>query len=280
MNKKNKKVVKISIILCTLIIPMAMLFGFLIPNGKADENIPEDPYVNPYNEWHWEVSVGDRLIYELEFTYYSLINPTQTFASKDIQILDIDYFENDTEDYMGPTEMSSVYAWMKYDNGTGPLLNKGSSPVEIAKFGFDPDGNPYKEKYAMTELIVPFIFPINGTKNFEADVMTEIFKNTALDPIMDQGFINKFDDYGNSTSENKIWFKNTDKGYYLNATYYDNGTLNEGMFKIALRTESEELDTVFMGRYKRVFNYNVTDEIEWGVKAGDTFYMGLAFSDE
>jgi len=277
-NKNQKK--KALLIILLIAIPTSMLFGFLIPNGKADEDIPEDPYINPYNEWHWNVSVDDRLMYEVEYTFQSLLEPNMVFPVKDIVILDIDFFKNDTEDFMGPTEMSSIFVWEKfYNNDTGDLENKYADQYEIAKFGFDPDGY-YKEKYGINEWIIPIILPINGTKNFEADVMADILQNTGFGPAADRGDFNEFDEYGSDPGENKIWFKNNDEGYYLNATYYDNGTLIEGIGKFAMRTESDELDAVFTARYKRVFDYNVTDEIEWGVKAGDTFYMGMAYSGE
>ncbi|MFX1256749.1 MAG: hypothetical protein ACFFAN_02735 [Promethearchaeota archaeon] len=282
MNKKYKKNSKLFTLILLVVIPTVIFFGTLITDVKSNEYIPENPIIDPKNMWHWNITEGDKLIYEINV---SLMSEEMVMAWRTIKIINITSFENGTMEFMGPGQnMSAVIATdLYYDNSTKqlepiPSGNGFENPYELAIFGYNGSHPYYPEKYwTPPGAFVPYLLPINDT-TVNVDIMSDILNNTFLWPAIYNGYINSFDVMGNDTSENKIWFKNTADGYYINATYYNNGTLKYGKADCLMAMDSETFNVKY--EIQRVFDYNITDEIEWGVKEGDTYYFGYSMLEE
>ena len=108
MNKKQKKTIKTSIIICSLVIPMAMLFGFLIPPGKAGPQIPDNDPPDPYNKWKWEKQGGDSFWFEIEIVAINNETDEILMAQRTLNNFDITSITNTTEDILGLTEVSQI----------------------------------------------------------------------------------------------------------------------------------------------------------------------------
>jgi len=111
----------------------------------------------------------------------------------------------------------------------------------------------------------------------QVDILTDVINETFFYPAAKAGTLNYFDYSEYDVGENNMYFSNATNNYFINATYYDNGTCKwtEGFF---LRD-----DMLMKISVKRVFDYNLTDEVEWGVQEGDTLYVGsiyLGFESE
>jgi len=271
MQKKKKL-----ILLLLIVIPTAIFLSLLVTDVKADEYIPENSVMNPNNNWHWNVSEGDLLIYELDASIKS--SDGTAFASKSISIYNITGFQNITTNYMGDGQaMSIVNVTSLYGDENGDLHPVDGKEFGIAMFGYN-NSHPYPEKYGgIGGFIIPMLLPINDT-SIEVDIMADILNKTLLYPAYTRGDSIALDEKGYDIGTNKIWFRNSTEGHFLNVTYYDNGTLDEGHTQYSFFQMGSTINVTY--KLKRVFDYNVTDEIEWGVNEGETYYYGYSIGEE
>ncbi len=281
--KKSKQILLILLIL----IPTAMLFSFLIRPVNAGPDIPENPYIDPNNEWHWEVNVNDELIYELEMEVYDNETGELISAFKSIHIFKINSFNNIT--YQG-TEVSEVNANQFYYDCESNSLKQLGNPIQLALFGYDDTDEP-NEKYFLTEgIIAPFIIPRNGTTQ-DFDDMTNILNETFYDQYQN-GNLNYFDYAAGNTGGYNISMQGTNNpsapyrtgdwwstDFYVRIIYDSSDKLIFQDTSILILEEEGNPEAhwrLYNYTIKKVDDYDILDEIDWGVKKGDTFYYGYS----
>jgi len=171
-------------------------------------------------------------------------------------------------------EFLVVIADILWENETvGELSQSPSVDVPLAYFGYN-DSTPVKEVYLGTSfggIIPPLIFPINDT-TLDVSLMAPIINNSFLTLFAQMGFINKFDFYSSNALKTEIYFQNLLDNYYFRASYYaNNGTIKEmdAYYVITAGADPMAVNITL----KRVFEFDITDEVEWGVGIGDTIYL-------
>ncbi|MHA2254356.1 MAG: hypothetical protein ACXAD7_28695, partial [Candidatus Kariarchaeaceae archaeon] len=120
--------------------------------------------------------------------------------------------------------------------------------------------------------ILPIILPLNGTV-FQADVMAPIL-NATYAIYSNMSALNAFDQYSSNNLTNNIYLSNSTDGYYLNMTYFDNGTLEhaDGKFLMSQGQNTSLVNITF--NYQRIFSFNYTNNVSWSFTEGDKFYLG------
>jgi len=261
-NLKNRT--KSTVIILLAFTAAINLSAFFTP-VKAGPYVPEE---HIYNGWHWGVDVGDELYWEVEMILTNASNDEVTMMFRDIWIYNITSIENVTTDWLGVNEFSLVNATQNYYNVTEGELESYNDPMEFALFGFD-NSDTIKHKYRAGFGAAPYILPLNGSSNLEVDVLDDILNESFYDPLAINRF-NRFDGYSSIDTLNSMSFTNSSDGYYL---YLEYGATDgvaeyvEGYMKIEMG-ESMLLNFTI----QRVLDYDITDEIEWGVTIGDIFY--------
>ena len=270
---RNLKNSKQYVLILLITIPTLLALSSLITNVQGGPYIP-DPHVN--NEWHWEVDEGDQLIFEAEFILTNDTSGEIYRMFKDIWIYNITTITNVTIDWLGMNNFSQVNAAQCYNNLTKGDIEAYGPPGEIALFGYH-DSDTIKHKYRAGQSGLPIILPLNGSKNIEVGILDDIINETYYYPMSQMGPLNYFDNYTSDPLSNRISFYNTTEGYFTEGYYFDNGTLNTGtvFFRVQMGPEA----IIVNATMKRVFDYDITDEVEWGVIVGDTFYYD-AYQDE
>ena len=254
-----------STVIILLAFTAAINLSAFFTSVKAGPYVPEE---HVYNGWHWGVDVGDELYWEVEMILTNASNDEVTMMFKDIWIYNITSVENVTTDWLGVNEFSQVNATQYYFNVTEGELESYDDPMEFALFGFN-NSDTIKHKYRAGMGVAPFILPLNGSNNLEVGVLADILNESFYDPLSPYRF-NVFDGYSPTTMGDGIFFTNSSDGYYLYLEYnVTNGVAEyaEGYMKIEMG-ESMLLNFTI----QRVLDYDITDEIEWGVNIGDIFY--------
>ena len=275
---KKAKISKSLIIILLVVFPTTILFGSILTTVHAGPYVPEE-HVN--NEWYWNVNEGELLMYELEFIMTNATTYKEKYRLKDLMIFNITSFQNITTDYPsypywdpGQSVSRITTDIMKYNLALDDLEIVGPS-WPLAAFGYN-DSHPMQLKITGYQHIPPLILPLNGTNNLQVDILTDVINETLFDPLAVFGKLNYFDYFDYNVGENSTYFSNTTHNYFINATYYgNNGTLKYGEGFIKMRQDTTpDSDILLNMSVKRVFDYNVTDEIEWGFKEGDSIYLG------
>ena len=254
-----------------LVFPAMLLAGFsFIGTVQARENVPILP--DARNNWHWNVTANNLLIYE---TQYEIKSPNGPINAKFLEMVNITGFENKTTNYMGSPELFSyITGEQAYYNVTSDTIETGQA-FNITGFQFD-SGRSSGEEAVLILLdgqFLPSIVPINAT-TFDASVMEPILGYAYYIKSVVEGKMNSFDISGSNAAENNVWFENSTDGYYTNMTYFDNGTLKSADAYIAADDgEGGHMD--MRVKYNRVFDYNVTKEVDWSVGVGDDLYYGV-----
>jgi len=263
MNNLRHKTKLILILLAVLVttINLSMLFTSV----KAGPYVPEE-HIN--NGWHWGIDVGDELYWEVEMILTNASNDEVTMMFRDIWIYNITSIENVTTDWLGVNEFSLVNASQYYFNDTEKELESYGDPMEFALFGYN-NLDTIKHKYRAGNGAAPYILPLNGTNNIEVEVLDDILNESFYGPLSVNRF-NQFDGYSSIALDNSMLFTNSSDGYYL---YLEYGATDgvaeyaEGYMKIEMG-ESMLINFTI----QRVMDYDITDEVEWGVEVGDTIY--------
>ncbi|MEE9571700.1 MAG: hypothetical protein V3W20_01475, partial [Candidatus Neomarinimicrobiota bacterium] len=262
-----------STLIILLAFTVAINLSALFTSVKAGPYVPEE---HAYNGWHWGVDVGDELYWEVEMILTNASNGQVTMMFKDIWIYNITSIENVTTDWLGVNEFSQVNATQCYFNVTGDIseqeLESYDDPVEFALFGFN-NSDSIKHKYRAGMGVAPFILPLNGSKNLEVDVLIDILNESFYDPLSPDRF-NQFDGFTYAQTTNSMFFTNSSDGYYLNLMYNATNGVAEYAEGYMMVQMGEPMLLNFT--IQRVLDYDITDEIEWGVNIGDIFYYDWA----
>lgn len=263
ISKRNRPLILISLIL----IPMLLMITSLNLNAQAGPYVPEP---DPENGWHWDVDVGDQIYFEGEFILTNSTNGEVYAMWRDIWIYNITSIQNVTIDWLGSHEFSQVNATQCYYNVTEGKLeayNDGYSS-ELALFGYNST-DPITHRIRAGQNGMPFILPINGSSGLEADVLAPIIDETFYGPMGNTVF-NAFDNYASEVGLNRIHFWNSTYGFFSDGYYYDNGTMEYG--EAYLEAYMEDDPIYINATMRQVSNYNITDEITWGVSPGQDIY--------
>ncbi|MFX1453911.1 MAG: hypothetical protein ACFFDB_00915 [Promethearchaeota archaeon] len=259
--KRDKRILLIFLIS----FPMIMILGSSIINAKGGPFIPE-PHAD--NDWHWEVDVGDQMYFEGKFIIANASTGEITMMWKDIWIYNITSIENVTVDWLGSTLVSQVNATQNYYNVTSAQLVAYGPSSEIALFGYNStDPITHRIRAGMSGL--PLILPINGTSGLQVDILDDIINETYYTPMAQMGIYNLFDFYFSNPISNNIYFSNSTDNFFTSGFYYNNGTLNTGSayMKVQMGNGTMTVNATMT----QVFDYDITDEVQWGVNIGDTF---------
>lgn len=260
--RRNKRLFVIFLIL----FPMIMIFCTFVTNVQGGPFVPNK---DSNNAWHWEVDAGDQLYFEGEFILTNATTGEVYMMYKDIWIYNITSIENVTINWLGMNNFSQVSATQCYYNVTSDELEAYYPSSEIALFGYNYS-DAIQHKYRAGQGGSPLILPINGSNALEVDVLADILNESFYDPMYEMGAFNRYGDYDFNTTSNMIYFYNSTDGFFTESYYYDNGTLNYGKTYLMVQMTGDQIYVnVTM---KQVFNYNITDEVQWSVNVGDTLY--------
>ncbi|MFX1340708.1 MAG: hypothetical protein ACFFDK_19010, partial [Promethearchaeota archaeon] len=283
---KSKNQKKKSLLIIILIaFPLSMLFGFLIPKARGETYVPEK---SAYNNWNWKVSEGNILAFEVELTMKENDTGELFYQSKYLEILNISSIVNTTADLMGPSEVSQINATRMFYNCTSkkPEQIPGADPFQIAMFSYNVTDAPHERYFTGEFIFAPLVLPLNGSELDSS--LVDILNKTFFYNVYKMGIMNSVNEGGFNEEYNpgidQIWYHNTSLDYFMNFTYYaNNGTLQSaGMDFLMYFTEGKGDGRWMTVTYlvQRVFDYDITDEVEWGVEKGDTLYFGRGSDDE
>ena len=289
--RKNKLTKRLLLILL-ITFPASILLG-LIPLSAAQGEIPiqEDGH-----RWHWDsdIAVGTLIMFEEE-TSVATMNGTVMFSYKMLKIYNISAIINTTRDgswYYGSdyygnaslilgTELYYNCTSMEYVTYNMTELTGGSTPQEmpLSMFGYNNTPGYEGEHYiGMFRSITPLFLPINETDGApNIPFMAQVMNETSIDMYAQMGYINRFDQDFSTAS--KLSLVNSTDNYYLNATYYNNGTI-ETMDASYLMYMGGNETAKEMGhittKATRVFDSNIIDEVVWDddVQIGKSLYYG------
>lgn len=187
-------------------------------------------------------------------------------------------------DLMGPTAVSQIKASRMFYNFSSDMTERipYTSDFEIAVFGYNSTNAPNERFFAGEFQFAPLVLPLNDTGlTSSLPALTNIVNETFYHNVYKMGYINKFNTGGFQTNVktgvDKIWYKNTTLGYYSNLTYYqNNGTLESADLKFLMWMEEDGDGRWIVIEYEleRVFDYDITDDIEWGINVGESYYFG------
>ncbi|MFX0082426.1 MAG: hypothetical protein ACFE94_11820 [Candidatus Hodarchaeota archaeon] len=265
ISRRNRPLVLISLIL----FPMAIMLCSFSLNAQAGPPIPEP---DPKNGWYWDVDVGNITSFECEFIITNATTGEVSGMWRDIWIYNITSIEDVTIDWLGTQEFSQVNATMCYYNvtdGVNELEAYGESS-EFALFGYNNITGQHKIRAG--SMGMPLLLPKNGS-SLEVDILAPIINETFYYPMGQMAF-NKFDQFAwdNTPNVNRIHFWNSTPGlgYYSDGYYFDNGTLNYGEAYLWVNMDGNPM--YINATMKQVFNYDITDELVWGVSEGEVIY--------
>ncbi|MHA1932654.1 MAG: hypothetical protein ACW96X_08960, partial [Promethearchaeota archaeon] len=271
--KRDKRILLIFLVL----LPTLLILSSTITDVRGGPYIPES-HVD--NGWHWDIDVGDHMYFEGEFILTNASTGEIFSMFKTIWIYNITSIENVTTDWLGTHQFSQVNATQNYYNVTSKDLVAYGPPEEIALFGYNST-DPIKHRIRAGMGAMPFILPINGSSGLEVDVLDDIINETFYYPMSQFGGYNAFDFHEPKLS-NGIYFSNSTEGFFSSGYYYDNGTLNTG--SAYLKVEMGEGPVLINATMTQVFDYDLLNEVQWGVNVGDTFtydwYEGSDWIDD
>ncbi len=266
--KKNRRYITILL----LVLPTIIALNSFIPKTQAGPAIPEP---DPQNGWHWDVDEGDQLYFEGEFIITNLTSGEVAMMWKDIWIYNITSIEDVIVNWSGVHEFSQVNATQCYYNVTSGMLESYEySNSEIALFGYNST-DPTTHRLRAGQNGIPFILPLNSS-SVEVDILAPIINETFYYPMGQMAF-NSFDYYMSDNNTNQIYFSNSSDGYFVDGYYYDNGTMSSGSAYLRINMDGPMEVNATM---TQVFDYDYTDEVEWGVTNGETIYYDFYEGDE
>jgi hypothetical protein len=262
ISKRERPIILILLIL----FPTLLILSSFSLNTKAAEYIPES---DPNNGWHWDITVGDQLYYETEFVITNASTGEVSGMWRDIWIYNITSIENVTINWLGVNQFSQVNATQCYNNITSGELEPYWDSQEFALFGYD-SSDPITYRIRAGQMGMPLLLPKNSS-SLEVDILAPIINETFYYPMGMSGF-NRFDNYSYDIGLRNIYFWNSTPGlgYYSDATYYNDGTLDYG--EAYLLVNMGDGPMYIQASMKQVFDYDITDEITWGVSPGQDIY--------
>lgn len=255
---------------------VAGLNNYLV-NVKAG---PDIPMPHPNNGWHWGVNEGDQLYYEAEFIITNVSNGEVVSMFKDIWIYNITSIENVTLNYLGINDFSQVNATQCYYNLTSAAIEAYEEPYEFALFGYN-NSDTIEHKYRAGRSGTAMILPLNGSNNLEVNIIDDILNESFYYPSGIATGHNQYDYYESDPVSNRILFSNSTDGYFTESFYNDDGTLESANAYLVIWMNGP---VYINATLTRVLDYDITDEVEWGVNVGEDiiydFYDGPDWIDD
>ncbi|MFX1391924.1 MAG: hypothetical protein ACFE9Z_17805, partial [Promethearchaeota archaeon] len=224
-------------------------------------------------EWSWGVDVDDRIMGQAEAMVYEIDTGDYFTGFKDFLIFNITTIEDVTKEWSGEPHQtfSQVnFTWLYYNTSLGSLEWNPNDPygdpsIMMEFCANDSSVFPLKFGDQNPNAMVPYILPLRYGK----------LNLTILAPVLNETFFGmnpnlpKWDQVIPNDIANTIYFYNSTYEYYLNLAYFENGTIKsvDAFYPI--------IDTyLYNSSFNRVFDYNLTSNVEWSVKAGDDLYFG------
>jgi hypothetical protein len=247
-----------------------LIFSSLITISKADTYIDVENYND--DRWHWGVDEGNHIMFEIEFAISDPGTGNLVQQFKDLMIFNISSIENITK-IIGslPLQVSQVNSTRLYYNSSLATLEEiEDDPQVLAEFALN-NSHPAEYHYMSEMNAVPLLLPLNSTDSIEWANITKILNDTMYTD-MAKGNFSRFDLYGFNKAADSLWFKNSTDGYYINASYYSvNGTIKNAEGSILAPFGDSDGPMMLNFTAVRVFNYNITEDVVWGIGVGDTF---------
>ena len=262
MRKLQKSRISIILTLLALTSFLTVISSFPVVLGGPD--IPEE---SEKSSWHWGVDVGDELYFEVQFTLKNMTSGEIVRMFRDIWIYNISSIENMTMEWLGIQEFSVVNATRCYYDPDTMEIFAWSDPEEYAIFNYnETDATHYRYRAGFSG--IPQLLPINNSA-IELDILAPIINETMYSPLGTMIF-NQFDSYEYNLGANSLRFDNSTDGYYAYGEYYG----NNGTLKYAEVSMLADMDgpMIINATLQRVFNFDITDEVEWGVSIGSSVF--------
>ena len=266
---KNKKNMFITILCFSMISTSLASINLMNVNASTSFDPPPDqPNNNVYWDFDNDTIIGWRVVASSgsqpmgTMDYFFNISSMTYF--EDFEGRNIDYYGIQI-DYMyfnTSTNSLDVYSSM----GVPMTFNHS-----LVNFTYNEgNGDFYGTPMMGGPLAVNPFIPINGTEGLMLQWCTERL-------IDDYSMLLGGDmspDITIDLGSNTMRLENSTSGEYVQATYYDNGTLKTGEFFSYSYIGMPYPEGIKMN-YTRITDFNPLDELEWSVGIGDVFYEGM-----
>jgi len=281
MRKIRNKRVLLLILLVT--VPIILFFNLLNSKVSANKTIPE---THPNNNWEWSITEGDILWFEFEVVNKIPYSDEITHMFKNLvglNITTIGIIEKDLIG-LGLHNVSQISATQMWFDSVSYMPYPFGGPKPIAHFGYDNStmtgiDEIYYLEGEYSYQYIPLILPINVSSGFlDVEYLTNIIYSTCYWNLA--GFkLNYFDYYFANNLKRNIYFGCHSDPFFINATYFDDGTLKEAEYHIIYEQKGMEMIETHE-KINRVFDTEIGDEVEWGVNIGDVLYFGENSHDQ
>lgn len=254
------------LLIALIIFPTSLILsGFLVQNVAAGPDIPVRP--DPTNNWHWGVDVGDNYTHLQEYMVEEEDGTVK--EGKAIVTTNITNIANTTEDFQEFSYLQGEYIY--YNVSQDKIVPLQDSAHNITKFGWNSTlSEEYRGLLSFGEnKLIPEILPLNST-TFDASNMFDII-NLTYNRYAEFGVLPYFNTGSYEQENNKIWLRNETHGYYLNLTYFDNGSLSQAKYFIHLDTGDVMNITATITHLP---SWNMTRNTDWSVEVEDKIYYG------
>ncbi|MHA1292769.1 MAG: hypothetical protein ACTSQJ_08905 [Promethearchaeota archaeon] len=249
---------------------------------KVDTAIPPHKFVpeqDVHNAWYWSIDIGDWLIYEGEITITNLTDG-RAFSLRLQNIFNITAIANISCLIPGVGSMlfSQINYSLIYYNLTTLKYETIWVNKPCAQFIYNTTTSQHEHYYRDIDPLYYFayILPINSTRGVQVNKIGNIINNTyykAFSPIFS---IPRWNNIIYNKNANEIYYENTIGGYFINTSYVDSGILNSVSSYYTFNMGGHTY--LLNANFHRVFEDNMTDEVDWGAKKGDTFYFTQSYS--
>ncbi|MFX1237684.1 MAG: hypothetical protein ACFE8P_08175, partial [Promethearchaeota archaeon] len=237
--------------------------------------------------WHDDIIPDTKIIYDEETIVTDSMG--NVFVSYKIRkIVNITKIENvslDGGEYPPYGNTSVVFGTECYYNCTSSQLiaynmtdiygDETNETIPLAMFGYNASvDKAHCLGYYRSPAIL--IIPLNNSA-LNLDAIAQIINATYYWPFAEFGYINKFDSISVNAGKKQVSFQNTTEGYFLNATFFNNGTVNEidAEFLMSIGGENGTMEmATIKTKIRRAFDYDLVDEVSWDFSVGDELYYG------
>ncbi len=236
-------------------------------NAKTDFNpTPDSPNEGVFWDFDNDTIIGWRVVGSMGSQPYGIMDYVFNISSityfEDFEGSNIDYYGIQL-DYMyfnTSTNSLEVYSQM----GIPMTLN-----YSLVNFTYGGSGDFYGTPMMGGPLAVNPFIPINGT---EEGLMLQ----WCAERLIDDYSVFLGGDMSPEITYPDIYtmrLENLTSGEYVQATYYDNGTLKTGEFFSYSYMGTSYPEGIKLN-FTRITDFNPLDELEWSVDIGDVFYEG------
>ncbi len=238
-------------------------------------------------EWNWskQITVGSEMYYETTGTLSGKLS--EEMGSVNLPFVDF-YILNITNRGLSyKNRGDGIDCWMNQINGSlyywDPAVNdlvkfEDSGEFILNEYNLSYTIDPQKPFYFnLTEhtLGFPIVIPLLFNKLHLASIGEALNDSFYSSPMIREMGFPSWDEIKVNHVTKTLTLNDTTSEYYISASYYDNGTLKKAVGSVEFNFTGEMVD--FNITTIRKYDYNQTDEVEWGVKPGDSYYFGSNF---